>query len=200
MDLTLEADSHDKPSMKGLGFLKIWQSNPETGESKLVLEKRNTILYDGSDLLAKALGAQANTGISHMYLGYSNNDTNPDTDYTISKSNAAFVKDGDRGYLRVPLTFPASFTKSDSNYDNNIVAFTVLINNAASYVVPGSASLSTGSPQSKFFEAGLVAAIDPAATLASHTTDMVFARIAFERFSYDPTFNLTVTWGVKFTS
>jgi hypothetical protein len=200
MDQRLEEITHDTPSMKGLGFIKIWQSNPETGESKLVLEKRNTILYDGSDLLAKALGAQANTGISHMYLGYSNNDTNPDSDYTIAKNNPVFVKSAERGYLRVPLTFPASFTKSDNNYGNNIVAFTVLINNAASYVVPSSATLSTGSPQSKFFEAGLVAAIIPSATLGSHTTDVVFARIAFDRISYDPAFNLTVTWGIKFTS
>lgn len=200
MDQIVDEQTHGKPSMKGLGFLKIWQSHPETGESKLILEKRNTILYEGSDLLAKALGATANTGISHMYLGYSNNDTNPDSDYTISKSDSVFVKSAERGYLRVPLTFPASFTKSDSSYDNNIVAFTILINNAASYVVPSSATLSVGVPQSKFFEAGLVAALDPAATLASHTTDSVFARIAFDRISYDPSFNLTVTWGVKFTS
>lgn len=186
----------EEPKMNG--FIKIWKSSPITGESQLLVDKKNTILYSGSDLLAKSLGGQVNTKISHMYLGYSNNVSVPDNTYVISKSNGAFVKDGDRGYLRVPLTFPASYLTED-NYANNIVVFTVLINNASGFVVSGSATLTNST--SKFFEIALASALDPTATVNDHVgKDMVFSRVAFERIAYDSTFNLTISWGVKFTS
>jgi len=188
-------------AMNREGFLKIWRSNPITGESSLLVDKKNTILYPGSDLLADLLGGKTDRQISHLYLGYSNDDNDPANDYTINKTFSALATNGVKGYLRIPLTFPATFTKDTSNnYVNNIVVFTIQVNNASTFRVSTGAALDG---TCKFFEAALVAATAPNATVdaASHQpTDKVFARVAFERITYDANFNLTISWGVKFTS
>lgn len=181
------------------GFVKIWKSDPKTGESTLLVDKKNTILYGGADLLAQALAGQANTGISHMYLGYSNDVAVPASGYTIARNANAFSTTTPLGYLRTPLTFPATFM-TDINYANNIVVFTVLINNAASFQVTSGSPATLTDGTSKFFEAALVASVDPTATVNSHANDRIFARIAFERITYDASFNLTISWGVRFLS
>lgn len=181
------------------GFIKIWKSDPITGKSELIVDKKNTILYTGSDLLAKALGGEPNTAISHMYLGYSNNSGQPAPGYTIAKDATTFSTTTPLGYLRVPLTFPASFLK-ETNYDNNIVVFTILINNASGYQVTTGSPAALTTTTSAFFEAALVSALDPAGTVNSHPKDKIFARVAFERVTYDSSFNLTLSWGVKFVS
>lgn len=179
------------------GFIKIWGHNPKTGESKILINKKNTILYKGSDVLAKALGGVENAAISHMYFGYSGDSGTPGDDYAITKSIDTFTAAQPLGYLRVPLTFPASFTSSDDVYGGNMVVFTVVINSPDAYQVSGSQTLDD---TCDFYELALVSAIDPTGTPASHPGDMVFARVAIERITNDPGWNLTCSWAVKFVS
>jgi hypothetical protein len=146
------------------GFIKIWQTEPDTGKSDLLIDKKNTILVTGADLLAQSLAGVPSAKISHMYL-------------------------------RIPLTFPASFMTSTTDYKNNISVFTILLNNSAGYVV-GSTAISTG--VSRIFEAGLVASFNPSDTTANHPSDKVFARIQFTPITYNSSFNLTTSWGIKF--
>lgn len=181
------------------GFIKIWKSDPRTGLSELILDKKNTILYSGSDLLAQALSGKANTGISHMYLGYSNDVNTPTVGYTIAKNATSFSTTSPLGYLRAPLTFPATFM-TETNYSNNIAVFTVLLNNASSYQVTSGSPATLTTSTSAFFELGLIAATDPAGTVNTHPNDKIFARVAFDRITYDSAFNLTVSWGIRFVS
>lgn len=193
---------HEQSKPKTMtGFFKVWQTDPKTGISIPMVAKRNTIMNSGADVLARALAGYPNAKISHMYLAYTDSQDVPVGDpYVIDRSNSVFeiATGGDvsTGYLRVPLTFPATYTTSDSDeYSNNIVVFTVLINTATDYVYGG--NLNGGS---KFFEAALVASFNPADTPASHASDKVFARVTFDKFDYSATTNLTISWGVKITA
>lgn len=181
---------HSDLDVISTGHFKIWKVNKETQRSTLLVDKPNTILYTGADLVAKALGGIPNTKISHMYLGYSNNVAIPAIDYAITKANSTFTPTTDVGYLRVPLTFPASFdTSDDTKYDSNVAVFTVLVTNADNYKVTGSPTISGSS---KIFEAALSASLSglPAG-------DLPLARITFTPTEYDSTFNLTISWGIK---
>lgn len=172
------------------GFIKIWSSDSNTGESKLLLEHRNTILYQGADLLAAALTGQANAKITHFYLGYNN--ASSFTPVAVDKANSQFKIDSDYNYLKIPLTFPATFLK-EPNYENNIPVFTVLLSNPNDYRVGLTPSFNSSS---KMFEVGLVAAL----VTGSNTGDKVFARAQFTNITYDSTHNLTISWGIKFTA
>ena len=176
------------------GFIKAWKTNPKTGESETVLDKKNTILYQGSDILASALAGTANSAITHMYVGFQNS-----TSSAFYSSIPAVSKDGTpaisgyvspQGYLRVPLAFPASFTQIN-NYNNNTAIFTTQI------ISPSSAggavfNPGTGGLSSYIYEAALVA--------AGPVSDRIFSRVTFTPIAYDSSYNLTISWGVKFTS
>lgn len=184
-----------------LGFLKIWQSNPKTGESKLLVDKKNLILYTGSDILADTLAGKPNSAISHLYVSYTNDPAFDIENNPIAKSSSTFVTSAapglERNYIRVPLTFPATFTQEE-NYDHNIAIFTVFMSNPSALRANTDIALTDGS--SKFFEAGLVSAYNPAGTPTSHASDRVFSRVNFTPITYDDAFNLTISWGVKFQS
>ena len=176
------------------GFIKAWKTDPKTGLSETVLEKKNTILYQGSDILASALAGQANSAITHMYIGFENA-----TDSSFYSSSSAVAKDGTpvmsgytspKGYLRVPLAFPASFTNI-TDYHNNTAIFTTQIISPSS---AGGAVFNPGTSgvSSYIYEAALVA--------AGSVADRIFSRVTFTPITYDNSYNLTISWGVKFTS
>lgn len=173
------------------GFIKIWQSNPVTGEQKLLIDKPNTVLYQGADLLAYALAGVANNKISHMYIGFNNNlvFTPPVIDKAYSNPFSGFV--APFGYLRIPLTLPASYL-ADTNYTHNVPIFTTMITSGTSEA--GGATFTNGTSQ--IYEVGLVAATTP----SSSSGDAVFSRANFSQIQYDSSFNLTISWGVKFTA
>lgn len=185
-----------------VGFIKIWQSNPKTGESKLLVDKKNTILYTAADILAKAIGGDPYAKISHMYLGYTN-DT-PPVD-PIDPSSTLFTLSGgnpDYGYIRVPLAFNPSYS-AETNYDNNIVIFTTILSNTTGLIAqngvnPPPATLTSG--VSQIYECALASAFNPSATASSHEDDKPFSRVTFTPIVYDSGFNLTVSWGIKFVS
>lgn len=180
------------------GFFKIWRTNQESKRSELVVSKPNTILYSGSNLMAMALGGIPNAHITHLYLGYYNT-TAPANDYAITKNAYVFSPSTTQNYLRIPLTFPASFEVSDSVYtipgkgDGNIVVFTILVKNPDSYKFTSTPALISGT--SNFFEAGLVASLK-----GTVNSDVPLARVAFAPVTYDSTFNLSISWGVKIVS
>lgn len=180
------------------GFLKIWRFN-DRGEKDLILHKNNTILYRGSDILARALVGKANSKITHMYIGFTNSvdddfydDVVPVTkDYSVPFSTYSSSDTPPRGYLRIPLTFPASFL-NESNYDNNIAVFTTQIVGANEEA--GGADFTDVSPESRIFSCALVAGGDTVAQ------DVVFSHINFTPIAYNSSYNLSLSWGVRFSS
>lgn len=172
------------------GFIKVWQFDPKTGKSWLVKEINNTILYGGADLLAYALAGKANSGISHMYVGFNNNASfDIAAEPAVTKGSTTFRTDGDYGYVRVPLTFPAAF-QAQANYDHNTVFFTVMLTN------PPDSEGAEFNDDSKIHTIGLCAALNP----SGNDNDVIFSRAQFTPITYDPAFGLTVTWGVRFTA
>lgn len=197
MDLSINTQSHSEylhyQGNKDFGgFIKIWQHNSETGASKLIVDQKNTILYGGADLLAYALAGQAHARISHFYVGYNNNAGFTGPGSPVDKTNSTFLVDADYGYLKIPLTFPASYLE-EANYQHNIVVFTILLANPNPFRQGASPTFSSSS---KLFEVGLVAALNP----DGNNNDVVFSRAQFTPLQYDPGFNLTISWGIKFTA
>ncbi len=182
---------------KYFGFFKVWKSDPKTGKSEILVDKRNTVLNTGADLLALALSGRPNAKISHMYLEYTNE--TPGAVPTVTATDTTFPISPIAGYIRSPLTFPAVFT-TEENYENNIVVFTVMLSSTAGLVAGDPVQEPLTSALSSITGAGLVAALDPSGTSASHPSDKAFARIAFEPIVYDADFNLTISWGVRFVA
>ena len=191
------------------GFFKIWRTNKQTGESELVVSKKNLILYQGSDLLAYSLAGIKYAKISHIYVGYENYDETDndfdvpiiDKDYDTVPFSSYGVAEGEyeeRGYFRLPLSYNPTFQASTTDYSHNTVVFTTVVAFDAS---PSGQSadfeFSDATPlQSHIFEVALSAALDP----TSATSDLVFSRATFDPIMFDPAYNLTISWGIQFLS
>lgn len=180
----------DKFTLPYSGFFKIWKFD-RNGNISLCIDKKNTIMYAGADILAKLVGGNSNYKISHLYLGYS---LSPPTSQNVDKADPKFPVNDGNGCLRIPIVLPVIFSTDDISYQNNIVLFTCIINNPSIYKMPGSVDLTE---DCSFYTAGLVAA-----TIANNILgDRVFAQLYFPSpLAYDPSINLAVTWGVKFTA
>ena len=184
-------DEVETTQIESHGSIKIWRVNFKTGEKELLVNKPNTILYQGADILAAALVGQNGSQISHFYVGYNISGGFSGDATAVDKTTPAFRKDANFGYLRIPLTYPASFF-NDPSYSNNIPIFSILLSNAATYTVAGSPTFNTSA---KIFEIGLVAA-----STGDITGDKVFSRARFTPITNDPSYNLTLAWGVRFTA
>jgi hypothetical protein len=138
------------------------------------------------------LAGQPHAKISHFYIGYNNNAGFTGTATIIDKTNSTFLIDANYGYLKIPLTFPASYLE-EPNYQHNIVVFTILLANPDPFKQGASPIFNSSS---KMFEIGLVAALNP----DGNNNDAVFSRAQFTPLQYDPGFNLTISWGIRFSS
>jgi hypothetical protein len=172
------------------GFVKIWKVHPETGESFLLVDKKNMILKGGAKLIAHALGGKPEAKIWGMYIGYNNSDTSflyPDIniDYTAPFSEFA----SPFGYIREPLTFTPAFLSSDG-YEENTVLFSTMVTTASR---AGGEESAEFNEDSRIYEVALVAAADP----TNPSKDTVFSRTNFQKVKYDSTYNFTITWGVR---
>ena len=186
------------------GFYKIWQVNPITGERKLLRDAKNLILYSGADLLAAAMAGVNYTNISHIYVGYKNDVNSGFTKPNIDKAySTKFENYGtgttleDFGYFRIPLAYSPTFL-NQPNYKNNVVVFTGIVTgnlNPIGSSAPFKDSLETG-PNSRLFEIALVSATEP----ATYTGDKIFSRANFEPLLFNPSYNLTISWGIQFTA
>lgn len=188
------------------GFFKIWRTNKVTGESELVVDKPNKILYQGADLLAYALGGVKYAKISHVYVGFANYDDGDDFEAPIidkDYSTLPFTSYGldsgdyeDYGYFRLPLSYTPTFQASSEDYDHNTVIFTTIMSfdaDPAGQSADFQYSDNAGS-QSHLFEVALSAALDPTTTLK----DQIFSRATFNPIMFDPSYNLTISWGIQF--
>lgn len=188
--MELHLTEEGKPKYQG--FIKIWSSNSQTGEKKLLIDKSNTILNQGSDLLAFCLTGKPNSGISHLYLGYNNTPSFPGTGVNIDKTDPSMRIDANYGYLRIPLSYAPSFLKSEG-YLNNIPVFSILLSNPASYIVGASP---TFDDNSYMYEIALAAETVP----GTPASDMVFSKADFGPLVYSQEHNLTISWGISFNS
>lgn len=178
------------------GHFRMSAYSPLTKESRILVDRRNTIMTPAALICARGLAGLPNSKISHLYLGYNNNDAYPSGGYTISSSTPGFVQNANTGFLRIPLTFEPSIT--DGSDDAKLVTFSALVNQPTGFVTTGSPALNSGGANgSDFFEAGLVCQTDPNGSPSNFDDDLLLARIAFERLAYDSAFNLTVSWGIK---
>jgi hypothetical protein len=174
------------------GFVKIWQSNPTTGESTLLVDKQNMILKGGAKIIAQCLGGKVDSKIWGMYIGYNNSvefdpaESAPPIDIDYSHPFSDFASGGDFGYLREPLTFAPNYLSSEG-YDSNTVLFSTMITTASS---AGGAVFNT---DSQIYEVALVAVPD----VTNTTKDVVFSRTNFNAIQYNSSYNFTITWGVR---
>ena len=170
------------------GFVKIWKTDPSTGESFLVVDKPNLILRGGTKIIAQALGGTAGYNIWGMYIGYNNQNTftapNIDVNYTNTFSGAGST--GNFGYLREPLTFTPNYLSTAGGYDSNTVLFSTMVTSATK---AGGVNFDT---TCSIYEVALIAA--PTGAVAG---DVVFSRTNFNPIKYDSTYNFTITWGVR---
>jgi hypothetical protein len=169
------------------GFVKIWKSNPATGESLLVVDKQNLIMRNGARLIARALGGDDTAKIWGMYIGYNNSaDSFNAPAITVDYANpfSGFVVPF--GYLREPLTFSPDYMSS-AGYSENIVLFSTIVTSSTK---AGGADFTESS---KIYEVALVSAGD----VNDPAKDTVFSRTNFNPVQYDSTYNFTITWGVR---
>lgn len=174
----------------GRGFIKIYQINKATGETRKVVERPNLILYSGANILAKAIAGEPNSKITHMYVGFTNNDDTPPT-VTLDNTDPINEYSGTKGYLRIPLAYTPSFLSSDTNHDGNVPVFSVSVGTPTSV---GGAVFQSG--DSKIFEIALVVERSP----TDHTQDVVFSRAQFTPLLYNNLYALTLQWGIEFVA
>ena len=184
------------------GFINIWAVNPKTGEKHKLCSTKNTILYSGSDLLSMALAGVEKAKISHMYVGYYNGDPVDIAGFSaVDKANTdpmtGYTSGDAKGYIRLPLAYSPSFI-GQTNYTKNVPLFTSILTDPPSGE-SGSATFNNkdaGTP-SQIFEVGLAAEL----ITNNVSGDVQFSRARLtDPLTYDPSFNLTITWGVQFTS
>lgn len=174
------------------GFIKVWKTSPETGESQLIVDQPNMILYGGARLMSYAISGRENAKIWGMYIGFNNNSngefTRPVIDPAYSQPFANLDPDDGFGYLREPLTFTPTYL-SDGIYTDNTALFSVMVTSSTS-VNPTPFLHDV----SRIYEVALVGSLDP----SNSTKDIVFSRTGFNPVKYDTNFNFTITWGIKF--
>ena len=181
------------------GFVKIWQTDPKSGETTLLVDKQNKILKGGAKIIAQALGGNPSAKIWGMYIGYNNAESfefkdAPSIDVDYSNTFSSFYDDpaavpaGYFGYLREPLTFTPNYLSSEG-YTDNTVLFSTMLTTATS---AGGAAF--GPPAiSNIYEVALVAVPD----VLNTTKDIVFSRTNFNPIQYNSSYNFTITWGVR---
>ena len=185
------------------GHLRISELNTKTNESRIVVDRKNTIMDGASNIIARALAGLPNSGISHLYLAYSNDSSVPGNGYSINKADPVFVT-GDasnyHGCLRIPLSFAPAITDVTDEPGSKLMTFNILVNQPGGFTILDSDRATLTSGVSDFFEVGLVSQTNPAGSTSNITGDLVLARLAFQKLTYNTAFNLTISWGIKLTN
>ena len=168
------------------GFVKIWKTDKNTGESQLLVDKKNMILKGGAKIIAHALGGNQYAKIWGMYIGYNNTESFVKPGIDVDYSNKFVSYTSPFGYLREPLTFTPTYQTS-LGYDENVVLFSTMVTSATK---AGGADFNTSS---RIFEVALVSAVAD----NDLTKDIVFSRTNFNPIQYNSSYNFTITWGVR---
>jgi hypothetical protein len=169
------------------GHIKVYRTHKASGKSELVVNKPNTIVFTGADIMARCLGGEENSAISHFYIGYNNSESfspPPITLYSKASDFSLFV--APFGYLRLPLSWVPSYF-NETNYNSNIAVFSTVI---ATATASGGAAFTSGT--SYIYEAGMIAATDP----LDPTQDILFNRANFTPILFNSAYNLTIVWAI----
>lgn len=185
------ANTHYTLNNAANGHVKIWDVNTATGDKQLLLDKPNLITKLGAGVLASALAGLSNAGVTHFYVGYCASGVSPsETGPTIDDNISSFISDANNGYLRIPLSFPASFLTESGYASANATYFTT-------FITSGSFGVSTGMSFAngvKFYALGLI----NAQSYNDPSSDRLFSKIYFGPIVYDSTHGLAITWGITF--
>ena len=192
----LEQYSLDKNAQ---GCIRIISFNPLTNEVNKVVEKRNTILFEGADILALLIAGQSDYNVSAMYIEYENlaSPGDPITPPTFDRSGGVAYYNGlgaspTIDFLRVPITVSPAFSTSGTDYENNIVTFFGVTEGTVGF----HGKTFSPSSNSAVFGAALVAAPD----LQDQSQDKVYARTytGIDKVLKQTGFEIGVTWQARF--
>ena len=171
------------------GHVKMWKYDLKTGDKTLLLDNKNLIVNQGSDILASALSGMPNSHITHFYIGYTNVSSPSLGAISVEDKFNSFPADSANGYVRIPIAFSPSFLTEDG-YDNNIPYFTTFLTSGAPVITSGLA-LSDGV---KLTSLGLINARVP----DSPANDRLFSKVNFGPIVWDSTAGLAISWGITF--
>jgi hypothetical protein len=148
---------HSAVKQKIRGEVELFYRFPDRDE--VILQKRNTILYGGMDLAAKAIAGKQ--FINGMYLAYENSaapisEPTPPPELTAAYYQTTGSTDP-RGFVRVATLAEPSFDSTDAQYNNNKAIF-VGISTSEVAIADGSNAVTDG--VSQFYGAAL-AYLDP---------------------------------------
>jgi hypothetical protein len=107
---------------------RIFSFDEKTGEIRKMVAQKNTIPYEGADVMARVLAGDVTYAPAAMFFEFENTAGSPviptaardeGIDYYLSTLASESTKD----YLRVPLIVSPSFTSSGAAYAGNQVTF-----------------------------------------------------------------------------
>lgn len=156
--------------MKPIGFIELFYI--VDGEWNKISEFKNSTLYQGGDILARALAGDTDYIVNGMYLEYMNGSPGEptislDRDYTYYTSLSS-----PNGFARVNTVSEPSYSATGSDYEGNKVTFTAVADASDSF---GGASIIDGTTQ--FFSMALVAMPDA----DDITKDKIYSAAAITR-------------------
>ena len=132
----------------------------------------NTVVYGGSDILARCLAGDVSYSIAGMYMEFSNVPIAAGPSFTRARDVTYYQGlTGNLGYCRIPTLTQPSYTAQSASFTGNEVTFVALTD--GTYGATG-AVLTDGT--SEFYGAGLVASTD----WSDDSTDILFSSVNFD--------------------
>lgn len=197
MHTPLDAYHLPNHSMGQVGFRLF---NPKTGATRKMIQRRNSVLYSGADLLARLLATGA-PKLNAMYIEFKNlaAPVDPIVPPAYDRSGGLAYYNGldsspDTDFIRVPLLAEPARTSSDAElYDaNQLTIFAQTEGLVGFHGKPFSPSAN-----SAVFGAALIGSPD----LGDQTQDLVFARVytGIDKLLKEEGHEIGVTWVVRLT-
>lgn len=183
-----------KTNLMSRGRVRVFHMDAD-GVFDLRRDVRNTIVYQGADILAKLLTGNPEYAVSGMYIEFEN--SNPpsgviavaraDTPESIPSSSA-----NPTDFMRVGLSAtPLLASTDDDFYSHNQATFFAITEGSIGF----NGVAFTAASNSVVRGAGLVARRDP----ADQTLDLLYARVALDPLAVPAGGRIAVEWRVFFT-
>lgn len=184
---------------KAEGRPTFFAFNPETGEFKKIITRRNKILYSGADVLAQLMSGHPEYAPTTMYMEFSTDPDDPvePPDFDRGPGSGIEYYNGleaseDKDFLRLALTVnPLVNSSNDELYAGNQVTYFAIsegsVGRWGKAFVNGCA----------VFGAAIVAAPDP----DDPSKDVVFSRVytGIETIFKEAGFQIGVTWQIRYS-
>ena len=180
------------------GFVRLFLIDKDTGQKTLLVEKHNTILYSGADIMAASPTGDLSYNVACMYFEYKNLTLPGD-----AISAPTYDRTGGIDYynaladpydvIRVPLTTSPAIASSDATkYSGNQVTFYAATEGIAGAI----ASLPfADANNSAVFGVGLVATPD----WTTQASDVVFARTYVDKVLKAANYEIGCAWVIRCT-